>query len=201
VKTNRNLPRPAHFAAAGQDCSNPGCKSLARHKSEGRIPRSERSPKAEIRRPDCRLSGCRVSGFGFRISFGFRPSSFGLCPRRVSKRLKATLATEQAQSFLQSFLLANPRVASPRYDLKGEAGNLQDMRRFHDAFEIRQPVAAESASASILQPVAGESGDSISMNPFPVAAPRESAAGRDVGSGDSEGAKASRVDSKAADFF
>jgi len=52
-----------------------------------------------------------------------------------------------------------------------EAGNLQDMRRFHDVFEIchppagkslpsgiRQPVAAESASASILQPVAGESG-------------------------------------------
>ena len=53
---------------------------------------------------------------------------------------------------------------------KDEAGNLQDMRRFHDVFEIchppagkssptgiRQPVAAESASASILQTVARES--------------------------------------------
>jgi hypothetical protein len=39
---------------------------------------------------------------------------------------------------------------------KGEGGNLQDMRRFHDAFEIRQPVAGKSASASIPQPVAGE---------------------------------------------
>src|SRR3989442_10345897 len=35
--------------------------------------------------------------------------------------------------------------------------NLQDMRRFYDAFEICQPLAGKSAPASILPPVARES--------------------------------------------
>jgi predicted nuclease of restriction endonuclease-like (RecB) superfamily len=35
--------------------------------------------------------------------------------------------------------------------------NLQDMRRFHDVFEIRQPVASKSVLSAIRQPAAGKS--------------------------------------------
>jgi hypothetical protein len=48
------------------------------HKSEGRNPRSKRSPKPEIRTSRPVATWFADSEFGFRISFGFRPSVFGL---------------------------------------------------------------------------------------------------------------------------
>jgi hypothetical protein len=45
--------------------------------------------------------------------------------------------------------------------------NLQDMRRFHDVFEICQPAAGKSLPAEIRQPLAGKS--SSALIPQPVA--------------------------------
>ena len=39
--------------------------------------------------------------------------------------------------------------------------NLQDMRRFHDVFGIRQPVAGKSLSLAFPQPAAAESGERL----------------------------------------
>ena len=49
----------------------------AEMKSEIRNSKSERSPKSEIRKQR-RPVDFRFSGFGLRISFGFRPSDFGI---------------------------------------------------------------------------------------------------------------------------
>ena len=47
-------------------------------KSETRNPKSEGSPKSEIRVAELCASGkCQPSDFGFRISFGLRISAFG----------------------------------------------------------------------------------------------------------------------------
>jgi hypothetical protein len=68
-------------------------KAEERKKSETRRPKPERRPKTEIRnlKPDACASMAldtilrlqfqySDSGFGFRASFGFRPSGFGLRP-------------------------------------------------------------------------------------------------------------------------
>jgi len=44
-------------------------------------------------------------------------------------------------------------------------GNLQDMRRFYDAFVICQPVASKSLATGICQPAAGKSGDALILSP------------------------------------
>jgi hypothetical protein len=46
-------------------------------KSEGRNPKSERRPKTEVR-SELSRNYAVISGLGFRDSFGFRPSDFGL---------------------------------------------------------------------------------------------------------------------------
>jgi hypothetical protein len=61
-----------------QGRSKPTRMSLGQHKSEGRNPRAERSPKPEIRRTN-RLtsrSAFRASDFGFLSVFGLRASGF-----------------------------------------------------------------------------------------------------------------------------
>ena len=63
-----------------QGRSKPTRMSLGQHKSEGRNPRAERSPKPEIRRTN-RLTSRSA----------FRASGFGFCPQRVGEKLGAAL--------------------------------------------------------------------------------------------------------------
>src|ERR1017187_1727704 len=84
------LVRPLE-AGPGQDRSK-----IRRPKSEIRpaaTARQRGEKKPETRNPmDKPTPGpfC-VSAFEFRISFGCRPSGFGLCPRRVREKFKAAL--------------------------------------------------------------------------------------------------------------
>jgi len=60
-------------------------------KSELRNSRSERNPKLEIRRPDAPAPAVPCSDFGFRTSFGVRPSVFGFEPQTLPAKLEAVL--------------------------------------------------------------------------------------------------------------
>ena len=79
---------------------------LAALKSEGRIPRPEIRPKSEIREwlepVGCYSAGVAMdSGFGHRISFGLRSSSFGFGPSRVPapKAIHAPLTSSSSFGF------------------------------------------------------------------------------------------------------
>ena len=81
--------RLAALAAQAASASGPPSGDPGEMKSETRNPKPERGPKPETRNPKRQLAlACsrpcfRISGFGYRPSFGFRISDFGfpVCPQ------------------------------------------------------------------------------------------------------------------------
>jgi hypothetical protein len=80
---------------------------------------------------------------------------------------------ERRAGYGEQLLVRLAALLTEEYGAGYSRSNLQDMRRFFECFEIRQPLASESGTRQIRQPLAGESDHSRIPLPMVTESPAD----------------------------